>query len=744
MPLKIFGKQAKQPVAATSPHTFLCLMFVNRSTQAALWRVEGEEIVALSQSSLLSFEDDEDGLIKIDQALQELGPESENVNQVLFGFDPHWVNANGLNADKKTFIKSVTENLELQPVGFVVIADALVQQILSEDSMASEVLVYIQEDTVFIFLLKQGKLVDQLSVGRSEDIVQDIVEGLARFAQQLTGKDTYLPAKLMLASPVLSTTEVDDAQQQIANYNWSDNHPFVQAPVVESMVALDVLQAVVKQGGIAVAESKGLRGKQAKEGAAVAAGSASGAEDFGFANVDSPIESGDNFEAPESDGQQVTSFGVPINQDILPDESDSMPASASSPKPSYRPKSKLKMPKFISNIQRWYANHPHKKAIRSGALSGLAALVLLLIGWAAFAYRVVVSAQLAEAVIAKDLAIVIDPTASQSDPARQILKASLETTEVSGSDSLSTTGVTLEGERAAGTVNLFNKTTAPKTFVAGTPLSTGSVAFTLNDEVTVASASSEDSGNQTIITHGQTEAAVTASEIGAEGNIGGGTELTVDDFSLGTYSASAKETFSGGSSREVRVVAEEDQQDLLAQLTDALLADAAKQFSDQSGNGVYYALTNNNEVIEANYSAEVDEEADQLTLELTLEASAAKYNSADIWPLLQEALKDDIPEGYALVEEEPEFLSSPREEATDSGETVTLDVSVKTKARPPFDQQRAIDVILGLSLEEAINRLVERPEIEQATYTLRPGFSRFFVSKMPNNADRVIVEISNE
>ena len=173
MGFKIFGKQAKSASAEITPHTYLCLMFVNQSVQAALWKIDGKEIQTLGESSMFAFEDDEDGLIKADQALQDLGADSENISEVVFGFDPQWVDEVGLLKEKKSFIKSLTENLGLTPVGFVVITDALIQQILSKDSLASEVLIYTHYDTVSIFLIKQGKLVHELSVGRSDNIVQD-------------------------------------------------------------------------------------------------------------------------------------------------------------------------------------------------------------------------------------------------------------------------------------------------------------------------------------------------------------------------------------------------------------------------------------------------------------------------------------------------------------------------------------------------------------------------------------------
>ena len=719
-------------------HTFLCLMFVNHSVQAALWKVEGEKVRTLSNSSLKTFENDEDGLIQADQALQELGSDSENIGEVVFGFDPLWVDDAGLMSQKKPFIKAVAENLGLNPVGFVVIPDALVQQIVAQDSLASQVLVYLQDDTVFIYLLKQGKLVHQLSVGRSGDIVQDVVEGLARFAGELKGQDTYLPAKLMLASVTLTAPEMDDAQQQISNYNWSENHPFVQAPVVESMAALDVLYAVVEQGGAAVAQSKGLQGKHVMPETSI---NQTENEDFGFESVDAPVEQGDNFTTP-AEGGQVTSFGVPISRSDLPAVSEKPIERGEKSRAAGR---RLKMPVFLKKLYRWYDHHPHKKTILGGFIGGVLALLLMLIGWVVMSYQVAVSLQLTEKVIAKDVEITIDPTLASSNVARQILKGELETMEVTGRETAATTGVKLVGEQAKGTVTLFNKTTAVKTFTEGTRLSAGTLAFTLDTEVTVASASVEENEGGTGETknYGQTDVAVTASAIGAESNLGKGTELIIASFDIGTYSATAKDAFSGGSSREVRVISQEDQDNVLGTLTNKLKDEAQQKFNDQSGNGIYYALTSRIAAIEENYDGEVGDEADQVTLDLTLEASAVKYQSSDLRPLLEEALKDDIPEGYRLIDEEPEFLSDTRQEATASTRVV-LDANVIAKARPPFNQEEVIQTILGLPLRELPGKLAERGEIESAQYVLKPAIARLFVRRVPKDAQRVQLEISNQ
>ncbi|MDO8302243.1 MAG: hypothetical protein Q7T18_03285, partial [Sedimentisphaerales bacterium] len=415
----------------------------------------------------------------------------------------------------------------------------------------------------------------QLSVGRSEDIVQDSIEGLARFASQLTGKDAYLPAKLVLASVVLSPSEMDDAKQQIMEYDWSENHPFVQAPVVESMAALDVLYAVVEQGGGAVAQSKGLKGAQMDDSGTQKAAQAEDAADFGFESVDDAAQKGDNFDAPS---KEVTSFGVPITSDSLPDEPQRPMAEPRSSSP--RVKRKLVMPVFMKKLFAWYRHHPHKKMILGGIGGGVAALLLLLVIWVNRSYQVALSLQLAEKVISKDVSILIDPTVASSNPARQILKASLETMEVSGQDSVDTTGVKLVGDRAKGTVTIFNKTTSVKNFAAGTKLAAGALAFTLDSDASVSAASvQENSPGSSTTNFGQADIKVTASAIGADSNLGKDTKLTIASFDSNTYSATAKESFSGGSSREVRVISAEDKAGVLKAVRDKLVAEAGQKFT---------------------------------------------------------------------------------------------------------------------------------------------------------------------
>src|SRR5581483_8310619 len=108
----------------------------------------------------------------------------------------------------------------------------------------------------------------------------------------------------------------------------------------------------------------------------------------------------------------------------------------------------------------------------------------------------------------------------------------------------------------------------------GTTLSTGDgKKFTLDTSVSVASKSASAADPPT---HSD-PASATAAQIGPDGNIAAGTDLTVGNYSQSDVDAKVDTAFSGGVSQNVQVVTAADQQKLLAQVTSNLKAQAQSQ-----------------------------------------------------------------------------------------------------------------------------------------------------------------------
>ncbi|MCC6711559.1 MAG: hypothetical protein IT416_04395 [Candidatus Pacebacteria bacterium] len=738
--------KAQDNHSAVPENSFIGLVFTDSGVRAVFWRIEaGRVILDQKKSAIHNFTNDEEAIVATDEALNELVRESEAVNEVVFGFDPKWVGETGLIKDKKPLIKKLTDSLSLKPVGFVVVTDALVQDIFSREKTVSQIVIYIQENTLYLMLLKKGKLVQQISVGRSEAVVSDIVEGLARLNTD-GDEDGYLPAKMVLASLVLADQDLQDVRTSIIGYDWADKHPFVQAPLIEKLQADHVLDIIIEQGGLAVAETKGLTKPEiGGENSNSTGEKLENLEDFGFSNVDTKVI-GDNFSQVETKEEKTTatSFGIPIAEAELPKERKTL-VSRSDKEDDLAKKQthQSKKPMFMNKFFSWYQHHPHKKIILGGIIGGVIASIALFIGGLVLSYKVEVNVELAEKVISKEVELTVDTTVATSNVEKLTLRGELEKTEYTDTKVVATTGVKLVGEKATGQVTILNKTTSPKTFAAGTVFSTGTLNFTLNEETTVASASVTTSGTSETKDYGKQDAKITASKIGADSNIAEETELTIANFDKSTYSASVVETFTGGSSREVRVISQEDKALVLSELKQTLFKKAQEDYKNKSGNGTYYALSGKQKVITAEYSSEVGEEEDELALDLSMEFEAIRYLSEDIKPLAVDILKEDLPANYEFTAEDPEILTSPKEEATGSSQVV-LTANVSAKALPIFDQQNLLSILKGLPLSDVIGRTTERPEIKAASYQLKPGLVGAFVSTVPQAEDRIIINIQEK
>jgi len=286
------------------------------------------------------------------------------------------------------------------------------------------------------------------------------------------------------------------------------------------------------------------------------------------------------------------------------------------------------------------------------------------------------------------------------------------------------------GEKAQGAVTLFNKTTSPKTFSAGTAVSNGKYQFTLDQEVTVASASVTSSGSSETKTYGKAEAPVTAAAIGAESNLGKDTELKIASFDEGTYSASVLEGLTGGSSREVRVVAEADRQNLLATIKSDILKNVTEQLKSESSNGMYKIPTGGVTVKTATYDGKVGDEVDEISLELDGVVQAISYQTSNMEPLAQAILKSEIPSGYELTPQPPTILSSLVESASTAAQ-VKLQANVSSVAQPVVSLDSWKAEIAGLSLSAAESNLSSRPEVQSVMISMYPSLAQRLLRSLP-------------
>lgn len=774
-------------------------------------------MVPLVVSSTKTYADSKSLLIQTDKALQELGKQSENVDETIFALDPDWVSGGDIAASEQPLLKELTEGLSLNPQGFVVTSEALYQQAVQHEPLVSSIFIDVRATELMVLLVLRGTLLGVQKVGRSPDITADLTEALARF-QEVLGHD-HLPSKLQLLSPDMSSIDLQQLEQALLSGDWFHQLPFLHQPEVHitqpgflmHQLATQASQSLLKDQGLMAQPQhqpqhqphpQGQALPQPKSGSQPVhqphhqfqAQDSEQSSDHHQPNqsdtlVDPKANAEFGFSSFQADALQGGNLTAVESNDMIDAEPRKAVMEDEEQKESPQKQSPEKKP-LLQTIKGWFiqdvssanntgdtlhssgfsqvftptdtARHhdwvdqgvhdtklkkklPYKPFIALGVILGLVFLALGTVVYAQVQHRVLIEIELATDTVSADTTIQLDPTASSPDPAASILPAEVTSLEISGSDFIEASGIKLIGEKATGTVTLFNKTTSDKTFEEGTKLITNGLSYSLDEEVKVASASVEKQSGGETKTFGKATVSVTADEIGAESNLEEETKLTVASFDTSTYEAEAEDGLDGGSSREVQVVSATDLTELQESLTAKLVEEAETKLREQAQPGQYFVTTGKVETTSATFDAEEGDEVQTVELNLSLTVEAFGYRVDDLKPFATALLSSKVPSGFELSSEDPQILSTPLEsdEPTSTGVegVIQLEANISAEVVPMLDLVQLKNDVAGKPNPQALSALENNPAIKSLEYVVAPNAFRQFYTSFPRSSQKIQIEI---
>ncbi|MDP2873951.1 MAG: hypothetical protein Q8N84_01505 [bacterium] len=387
---------------------------------------------------------------------------------------------------------------------------------------------------------------------------------------------------------------------------------------------------------------------------------------------------------------------------------------------------------------------------------GLGVLLLLLVGGIVLSYwrvpRATVRLKVQSQELVKSLEVLASPSAQAVDFDRRIIPAVVITVEERGEKTQETTGKKTVGEKARGKVTIYNRTDAAKTFGAGTGINYSKVEgdtiktlkFKLEEEVTVPAQTSTVSAETRIYFSGKAEnVPVTAEEIGPDFNLPAETSFTVHNLSTEQFLAKNTASFTGGEQHEVKTVVEDDQKALVAILTEELKAKSvgslqAKLVGDQK----LEAGATNYKTKETKFDHELNDEAEKVKLDLTLEATALAYSQAQLVELLTKLLANFVPGQYTLTgsDQNVEVAVSKIDE---QGRFLQFQAKVKGYVRPKFDLEKLKKDLAGQKLDQAQKILSSLQGVESSSISVWPPLPGFML-RLPHVASRILVEIQGD
>lgn len=682
---------------------FLAILFEQARVTVAVFSSREVEAKILGFRQASYDGEIEDSVEVIDHLLAGLAdevPEVEDIEKTIFGFPKEFVDQDKIKPEILDKLKKIVKQLSLEPKGFVVLSEALAYYLSSKSgAQESAIFVGIFPSEVRISLLKIGKIIDEKTVARTDRICFDAEAALDSFEQEV------LPAKIILYN---STHALESVKEDFLKYPWEKKSNFLHFPKIEILPAAAALEAVIgaytDKDTVIFKEETAIAGIKDRKSETVEP------EELGFSTE----------QVKEGEVDKTTS----VEEKISP----------LSDRRRFLPKVRFGLPAM--SLPRL----PEKRWV----MLFLIGLLMVGGGWwyitgytASAELRILVNTRKFD----QELEFTLDPEEQTVDIETRIIPGKKLSTKLTGEESKDTTGTTLIGEPAQGKVTIYNKTTKEKAFAKDTFLvAPNKLKFKLSEEVQVASASVKVEGGVETKTYGKKEANTQATEIGPEGNISKDTELVFEEYAQNEYSAQATEAFSGGTSREVSVVADDDARELRKQLLARLRSKAKEEIeSEKETNLTVIEETIEDNIAEESLSTKVGEQAKKVTLKATVEFTALAFNSEDINALLQQNVESEIPSGFVM--------QAGKSRQTILERTVNKDGSVKFRSSfattliPDIKLEELRTKAVGMSIDEFEGYLRKQQNIGGVEFVFDNKLLSLLSRRLPQNADKITITI---
>lgn len=323
-----------------------------------------------------------------------------------------------------------------------------------------------------------------------------------------------------------------------------------------------------------------------------------------------------------------------------------------------------------------------------------------------------------------------------------VIPAKIEEVDKNGSDSTATTGTESRGEKATGTVLVFNKYIEEEIVLnAGTIIRNGSLNFVLQNSVVLDPVTLENPA-----TMGESD--ITAQEIGSEYNLSSGTQFSVADYDIGNVYATNTESFGGGTSEDYRVVTASDINNVVEGIQETIEDEAEGDLEREGENSRWELVSDSIEhelAEDPTSSAPVGAEADNIDVSIELESKGIYYDKNKLDELVGDLLLEDFDGQIEEIEISDNVDQTITVDSYDMDEgTVTLSVSVSGYVMPQLDEDKIKEELAGKSWTDGIKYL-ENMDYVSEEYELKyfPEWMPEFLWRMPSGTGKIRVKVDN-
>lgn len=705
------------------PELFWSLVIEKGWVQAGIWYIGATAAEVLSVSPGAAWEVEEELVSAADAALssavQKLPEEYPEPNKTVFGVPSSWVKGGEISEEYLAKIKKLCTELSLNPVGFVVLPEAIAHLYKSEEGApVSAIVLGLGKEALELSVFKLGALVGSTTVARSVSLIEDVTEGLSRFEGA-----SPLPSRFIVYDG--KGGELEEAKETLMQNSWEETtkFKFLHTPKAETLnsdrkVLATSLAGANEIGDVthvtSTEEEKETETEKIVEEEVVNVAPPQEditPQDLGFAIGEDVTL---NNKRPEMGNAQF----VPVNNPPVQHVPQAIPVIH---RPNINPAPKVnEYLKKTTSLFHGFSGKFFPKSATTGRgnknfVYGFLVLLLLAVIGGGFYWWFVPKAKVTIYVTPKSYqqeTTMTFSTSGQSDPGTGVIPAQALTSVVSGNKTKAASGSKLVGDKAKGTVQIANGNSSDLELSAGTVIvSSSGLKFITNKDASISAQAIPGSP-------GTASVDVISADIGAQYNLAKGEVFKVGNYSKSLVAATSTADFSGGSSQQISAVSKDDQTALENQLKDELTGNAKTDLSAKVTDAqVFLEDLAGTEITSENFDHKVGDQADSVKLALSLNVTGIAADKNKLLEYTRAALKDKIPSGFVLRDSQITFKFT--FVSLKDGNAV-YKVAIGANFLPETNTDAIVKQIAGKTVSVAENYLTSVPGFTRANVSIDP------------------------
>ncbi len=779
LPIKLLDKKEKAEF-------YLALVLQNEKATSVIFEKQEETIKFIStdeepfKETVEEATENEflDVLDKVITTAETALPESIETHKTLFGLKDNWIEDDKIKKEYREKLRKASDELALEPIGFMAFSESLINLLQKEEGAPlNAILVNVGKKYLSVYWIRGGKILESKTSEVHESAPYTTDTLLKHFQ---TGGS--FPTKI-----VISNSNEDDLTQEFINHQWSKSLPFLHLPQIvslpqDAMVKAILLGAATQMNSNLIFDyDKELEEQDLKDGDApktetpktdekeevqeekdeketdtliitdhkdtfevsdeepkiIAGGTDNALEFFGFVEgADVVKQQPEKIEVEKKIPEEIIEQNFEeIPNEIKQVEEQQIPPAVNAA--LVTDKIKEVLPKLIGVFKKIKINKDLLNGFKSKnkLILIIPAVLILALVVVLYYYLFKTTVQVNVYVNPKQDQVKQGVTFSSStDIANKTL--AFETVSVSedGTATTPSTGKDYVGDKAKGSVTIFNNSSSTVSLSSGTKItSSNNLDFTLDSSVSVSSASGDIfTGTKP----GTTSVNVTASAIGTDYNLPSGTK-----FSIGSntdIAAKNDNAFSGGTKKAVTVVSSGDMNKLLTDLPKSLEQKAQNDLKSKVTDGkTIIAQFISEDISNKSFDKKAGEQASSVSLKGTVDFEAISYSNDDMLSLANSVFpsSEKILQGNFTVD-----ASNIKQQK--SGD-ITADLTFNAKLMPNIDIYSLRKQIAGESKQKAINTLSNLDQAQSVDINFNPSIP-LLPQNLPGDYKKIFINITSK